>query len=212
MKEARAFDEEKVQRLLAGSDAEADEAVALIHEHLRDLVGAWLHSHFPGAAPDDLANIWAQTLVSVLTAARLRRFQVGESLLPWLRAIAYRRAVDHIRRVTAWQKLLETLRHALREAQGGQLGRLSQAECQEVMRLIRQPIHTLSDKQLLVFRVWAEGYPETTDMKVLRQEVVRVTGKEQTLTSIKRSLQEARRKVRDFLRARGYDPWQGGEE
>ena len=49
-----------------------------------------------------------------------------------------------------------------------------------------------------------DNYPETKDMEVLRQEVSRMTGREETLVSIKRALQEGRNKVRQLLERKGY--------
>jgi fructose-1,6-bisphosphatase len=47
------------------------------------------------------------------------------------------------------------------------------------------------------------AHAETASMEYLRREVSQETGKEETLAAVKRALQEARTKVREYLRRKG---------
>jgi hypothetical protein len=72
------------------------------------------------------------------------------------------------------------------------------------MGLIRDAVSALPRKQRVVLQAFLDHYPETKDMEVLRQEVSRMTGVEETLAAVKRALQEGRNKVRQLLEKKGY--------
>lgn len=54
----------------------------------------------------------------------------------------------------------------------------------------------------VVYQTFVDHFPATEDMEALRQRVSDVTGCEETLATVKRALQEARRKIGDLLKAR----------
>src|SRR5438105_1063586 len=86
-------------------------------------------------------------------------------------------------------------------AAAGRLWReLPPAERNELAGLIREAVEGLPGQQRRVLRVFLAYYPETSDLAVLRREVSRAAGAEQTLASVKRALQEGRAKVRVFLK------------
>jgi DNA-directed RNA polymerase specialized sigma24 family protein len=204
------FDEEQVRRLLTGGPAQIEQAVALIDLHLRNRFCASLRKRFPGMAPDDLADAWADTLLGVFLAARDRRFDGQRPLLPWLWTIASRQAIDHTRRATSREQLRAAVAEALRQTQTGRRWRSwSEAERNEVMRLIREAFTLLSYRQQVVFHVFVYHYPESGRMEVLRREVSELTKGPETVAGVKRALQECRQKVRAFLRAKGYTPDEG---
>jgi DNA-directed RNA polymerase specialized sigma24 family protein len=199
------FPEEDVRGLLAGTDEEIGRALALIDRHLRRRLCGWLRRRFPGLASDDLANAWAETLVGAWEAARARRFDPGRPLVPWLCHIANARAVDYTRRATTRAEALAAVAVALRASQAGrQWQLLGEGERAEVLQLIRAAIDQLPDQQRRVLDVFVAHYPETRSMTALQREVSRMSGRAETLAAVKRALQEGRRKVRAFLRTKGY--------
>ncbi|HEV3255338.1 MAG TPA: sigma-70 family RNA polymerase sigma factor [Gemmataceae bacterium] len=203
----RSYDDRDAKRLLTGSAADIADGVALIDRDLGPPFFAWLRRRFPLLAAEDLASVWQDTLLSVFKAARGRRYDRKRPLVPWLCSIANARGVDEVRREASRQADVAAVAHALRQAETGwQWERLSGPEREEIALAIGDATDTLPQRQRLVFRVWVRFYPETENLKVLRREVSRVNGKEATAASIKRALQEARRKVRTFLRATGYGP------
>jgi DNA-directed RNA polymerase specialized sigma24 family protein len=199
------FAEEDVRGLLAGTDEQIAEALALIDRHLRRRLCGWLRRRFPGLPADDLANAWAETLVGAWQAARARRFDPGRPLLPWLCHIANARAVDHTRRAASRAEALAAVGAALRASQAGRRWQLLGAgEREEVLGLIRAAIEDLPGQQRRVLEVFVAHYPETRSRAAMLREVSRVTGRAETLAAVKRALQEGRRKVRAFLRGKGY--------
>ena len=64
------YDENQVCQLLAGDPDAIRLGLALIHQHLRGRLGRWLHRRFPCLRADDLADVWGETLLAVLQAAR----------------------------------------------------------------------------------------------------------------------------------------------
>lgn len=207
------FDEEAVRILLIGDDEEIDQGLVLIHQHLQNRIVGWLRREFPGMAPDDLADAWGETLVGILRRARERQFDGDRPLMPLLCKIAYARATDHTRRRTTRDDALAAVGEMLRGTQAGrQWQRLDPAERNEVMALIRGAIATLPGKQREVFQAFIDGYPETRSREVLREKVSEATGREETLVSVKRALQEGRAKVGEFLRRKGYDFERRGDE
>ncbi len=200
------FDEARIRQLFAGSEEEIGQGLALVDASLRQHLCVWLRRQFPSLTPEDLADVWGETLVGVLQAARQRRFQPDRPLLPWLCHIARARAIDHIRRRTVRQDFLAGLYQTCQGAmlQGcGQAG--DQQEMEEVLALVRDFIDTLPQQQRMVLFVFVEHYPETQSMAILQREVSRTTGRPHSRASVKRALQEARRKLREHLRNKGFD-------
>jgi DNA-directed RNA polymerase specialized sigma24 family protein len=207
VEQTQAFDEQQVACLLAGTEADLTAALALVDYHLRRPLCGWLIRHLPNLDAADLADIWVETLAAILRAARAGRYDPTRSLWPWLRKVAYARAVDRVRLASTCRAALEALYHNL---QGGRVEhpwhRLSGPERQELMRLIRQATKTLPDKEQVVFRTFVEGYPETADLEVLRREVALATCKVDRVDAIGMALYRARDKVRAILRLKGYSP------
>jgi hypothetical protein len=77
---------------------------------------------------------------------------------------------------------------------------------EEIMHLIQSQVAALPLRQRLVLEVFIEQFPESASLAVLRQEVSRRTGREESLVAVKRALQEGRLRVREFLHRQGYDP------
>ena len=55
-------------------------------------------------------------------------------------------------------------------------------------------------------QVFADYYPDTAIMDALRRLVSAETGEEETLASVKRALQEARRKAQEYIRVKKVRP------
>jgi DNA-directed RNA polymerase specialized sigma24 family protein len=200
-----AFDEEEVVLLLAGGEEEVRRGLTLIDQHLHQRLCSWLHKRFPGLSPEDLADAWGATLLCVLQAARGQRGCPGRQLVWWLCGIARARAIDQLRRKTAWDAARTTLGRMRRPAGADrQEGLPNQVLKNEVLYLIGDVVRTLPAQQRRVLVVFIENYPETRSMEVLRREVSKVTGREETRAAVKRALQEGRHKVRTFLRGKGY--------
>jgi RNA polymerase sigma factor (sigma-70 family) len=192
------------------------QALELVDRYFRRHVAATVRKQYPLMSPEDLADVYQEAFLSFCEKAVSGQIDPQKSFFSLLCTIALRRAADRERRKTAEHKALsEVLGEVARALQGTGVGRhwaaLGAAERKEVMQFVRDVTDSLPPRQKLVMRSFERGYPETECMEVLRQEVARETGNEETLGSVKRALQEARQKIRDFLRTKGYD-FGGGEE
>jgi DNA-directed RNA polymerase specialized sigma24 family protein len=207
-----AFNDEDVRILLIGSEGELAQGLAEIDRHLRAGLCGMVRREFPGIQPDDLADLWGCVLMNLLEMVRESRFDADQPLLPLLCRLARARATDLVRRRQAHENLVAGVGEALRDTQTGiEWGRMSVAERREAMALILAAIGILPMRQRIVMQVFVDHYPETADMQVLRQLVSDYTGSPETLAAVKRALQEARAKVRDYLRSRGYGLGKGDE-
>ena len=200
------FDEEQVRLLLIGTEEEIGQALSLIENHLRRRICVWLRKQQAWMSSEDLADAWQETLMGVCKAVRAKRFDANQPLIPWLLSIASARGIDQRRRKTSRKRALAAVGEALRGTRVGRVWEVRLAEERnEILACVRAEILRLPEKQRRVMQVFDEGYPDTKDMQVLRVEVSKVSGQEETLASVKRALQEARRKVRDCLKAKGYE-------
>jgi DNA-directed RNA polymerase specialized sigma24 family protein len=212
MEVGTAFNDEDVRILLIGSEDELSHGLAEIDHHLRAGLCGMVRHEFPGIPSEDLADLWGCVLMNLLEMVRESRFDADRPLLPLLCRLARARATDLVRRRQAHENLVAGVGAALRDTQtGSEWVRMSVAERREAMALIRTAIGTLPQRQRVMMQVFVENYPEAADMQVLRQLVSERTGLPETLAAVKRALQEARAKVRDYLRSRGYGLGKGGE-
>ena len=203
------FDEEYVRLLLDGSEDEVKEGIELIHHHLRFGICGWLRERFPGLQSADLEEVWADVITGILEA---KDFDPEQPLLPFLCAIAFRRATDRLRRQDARDRLVDAVGGFLRNTKiGGTWSELNQLERCEVMELIRKAISQLPNRQKLVMDVFVGDFPETASMPELQRLVSERAGKPETLAAVKRALQEARAKVRKLLVDKGYNFGKQGE-
>jgi DNA-directed RNA polymerase specialized sigma24 family protein len=180
-------DHADVARLLTGDPAESRLALERIHERLRDRVCGWIRTRYPGLSPDDLADVWSETLLGVLRAARKGRFDNHRPLVGWIMTIAYRRAADLTRRSHAWRRTLARLRPAGEREPDGASATLAR---------VRAVVGALPGNQRLVMAAFIDGYPDTRRTEDLRGRIRERLGIELTADAVKSALREARRKIR----------------
>ena len=198
------FDDEEVRLLLLGGEQDHRVGLERIHQQLRDALCGAVRNRYPGLKSDDLAELWGKTMVEFYAKVRKGGFDPDRPLVPFLRRILLCRAADLCRCRTADERALAAVGQALRTSDTGRWwSATTQAERRELLELIRKAVGTLDGKQKTVMQVFVDQYPDTASMEYLRREVSRETGKEETLAAVKRALQEARTKVREYLRRKG---------
>lgn len=199
------FVDEDVRILLIGSAAEVAEGLSRIDRNLRLGMCGMVRREFPGLPADDLADLWGSVLTNLWQMVREGRFDPDRPLLPLLCRLARARAVDLVRRQQTRETVVTAAGEALRgTATGVAWSGLTVAERTEVAALIREAVGSLPSRQREVMQVFVDHYPETEEMQVLRRLVSERTGQPETLAAVKRALQEARVKVREHLRLKGY--------
>lgn len=203
-----AFDEVLVRAQLASGDlAEVEQGLAEIDRALARHVMSFLRRGFPGVPSEDLADAWQETLTQTFQKASSGEFDGEKPLMPFLCTVARRRVIDFLRKRTSGDNVVQAIGEDLRETQvGAEWRALEPLMRNEVLDQVRGFVLTLPPKQRTVFQVFADGYPDTRDMEVLRVRVGEVTGRPETLASVKRALQEGRDKVREFLDRNGVAP------
>lgn len=194
-------DEEEIRLLLLCGQADLHRGFELIDARWRKAISGRLRHWFPGLPAEDLPEIWQDTLLRLLHAVQSNDFDPDRPLEPYLWTVAKARATDRLRRQTTRDEAIPGIAAGL---QGCSLASITPAELTELREFLRSSVAALPHKQRVVLQAWIDGYPDTTDMQLLRKEVSLVTGQEETLAAVKRALQEARRKTRDFLTRKGY--------
>jgi RNA polymerase sigma factor (sigma-70 family) len=196
-KPVRNFDESEIRVLLMGSEEQIAQALQIIESNLRARVCRRLRRDFPAISSEDIEDSWSETLAAALRAARRKRFQSNTVVRAWLHQVARSRVIDGTRRrevreetLAAYRVLVTTRFH---------LSDTSEQEKEDQTDLLTRLLETLPPRQRIVLRVFMEHHPQSENMEVLRQEVSEVTGVEETLSSVKRALQEVRRKARLWL-------------
>ena len=207
MAEEDGFDEDaevEIKLLLLGKTDEVVEGFNRIDRILRKKVACWVRHRRPALHPQDLADVWQETLIDLHKMVVKEQFDADGSLTSLLCTIAERRAIDLIRKngntVTLDEEALAAVAASLRGTEIGMRWRaLDRLERKEVLDSLGVWIRELPAKQRLVMQVFRDGYPETKKMKTLREQVSAASGEEETLASVKRALQEARKKLNEFL-------------
>ncbi|TMQ33737.1 MAG: hypothetical protein E6K70_11455 [Planctomycetota bacterium] len=199
-------DEDSIPLLLAGSEEQIADGLALIDRLLRQRLCRWLRRRFPALSAEDLGDAWGSTLVCVLQSVRSRRFATNQPIAPWLRKIVYARAADQTRRKTRHEEILKIACTTLCTGRRPHGAPAVNATREEFRDVICAAIKGLPRNQRIVLEAFVDCFPETHNMEILRSNVSRVTGRDQSLPSVKRALQEGRHKVREFLSSRGFVP------
>jgi hypothetical protein len=166
----------------------------------------WLKRCYPGLQPEDLADVWAETLLAAVRAARQGRLHVDQPLWRWLCRVGRARAIDLLRRRGVRLSALEGLQHIAGPAAYG--GREASWEvcCRELRDLLATAIAGLPSRQRSVLQAYVEHFPDTGQTEYLRRRVADARGEAVTRAAVKRALQEGRARLRCLLRNHGYAP------
>jgi DNA-directed RNA polymerase specialized sigma24 family protein len=204
MELTQAFVDKDVRQLLVGGDADQAEAFNQVDTHLRKRFVKGLRGRVRLLlGPEDLADAWQETLRDLLKAVRARDIDPERELCPRLWTIFIRRTFDCLRRRDLDQGLLTGIKERLSGTTAGDvLGRMDEEERAQLFTAVRQVVGTLPARQRTVIETFVAHFPETEDMETLRRRVSEATGCNETRASVKRALQEARRKVGNLLKAR----------
>lgn len=204
MELTQAFVDKEVRQLLVGEQADVAEGFAQVDTHLRKRFVKGLRGRVRLLlGPEDLADAWQETLKDLLKAVRARDIDPGRELCPRLWTIFIRRTFDCLRRRDLDQGLRTGIKERIRGTTAGDvLDRMHEEERVQLFAEVRQVVSTLPARQRTVIETFVAHYPATEDMETLRRHVSEATGCEETRASVKRALQEARRKVSILLKAR----------
>ena len=214
MAKAQDHDEEIRLRLTGVNETEIREGFTLLDKHLRDPICGWLRvNYYPGISAEDLADLWQETLAELLQEIRAGKYTGERKVFTDLCRIISTNAIDQRRRHKSRDKLMHAVGEALRGTQAGQKWKEADlVALREVQRLIREAAASLPERQRVVLEAFIANFPESQDMQELRRFTSELTGREETVASVKSNLREARQKLRGILRRKGYGPNKSGDD
>jgi hypothetical protein len=164
---------------------------------------------------EDREDILSQSLVGTARGVRARfregRLDLTTSIEPLFWCVLRSRKNDWLRGrsrlpIPTSDEVLAVIASELHDGGTGDRWKvLGPLKKQEVMAIIRRAIDALPPGQKRTMGIYVNRFPLTKDMRVLRQEVSKMVGCDHTLSAVKRSLEEGRRKVRRALRSKGYE-------
>jgi DNA-directed RNA polymerase specialized sigma24 family protein len=202
--------------LLQRPEPDTRAVLVLVDEHFRRPVAAFIRQRFSSLRPEELADVWTETVLGFANLIRGQRIDAQrQNYYSLLCTIASRRATDRCRRDKVRKAALsEVLVPLGRALQGTNVGRrwqsLDEAERREVMELIRGFVRGLPAMQRVVMQAFVEHFPDTGTTARLQAVVAQGMGICPSAAAVKRALQEGRRKIRAFLLSKGYDFGKGG--
>ncbi|MCI0534083.1 MAG: hypothetical protein L0Z50_02530 [Verrucomicrobiales bacterium] len=198
-------DEDEIKLNLCGTTAQRQRALETLWIDRRDEVMAYVERHFPGLPSGTGAEIVASAFEDLVEKIDDPKFDWDEPLRPLLIKIAYRRAVDELRKWQirpmskadfydfAGEEVLET---DIAQAWAVQV---RSGEANETHQKFRDFVLTLPRLQRQIGQVIAENLPERLEHSAICDEVFRRTGKRPTGAAIKSALRELRRKFRELI-------------
>ena len=200
MQATKAFEDEHVRLMLAGTDAQQAEGLQQIDTTLRTRFCAGVRGFYPGLRSEDLADAWQQTLIALYQAAKKGEVDLDRPLLPWIWKVLRNKATDHTRRRTAFQGAIERVTHLLGNSQRAEAwNRKSPEEKADISARIRGAIGSMPPRQRAIIQVYLDNIDRIDSLEDLKEMVSAETGQVETLVAVKRARQEALKKVREVL-------------
>lgn len=215
MTSTNTFDETEVAVLLIGSREDQTAGLRSLDREYRTRVFAHLRACFPGLQPTDLSECYFEALGDLATqvvaygeSPSQSNFDPNKPLLPYLKAIAWRRAADRCRRHETREKVLHAVGLALRDTKlNAAWTSRHPLERQEFWSAVYQAVAILPPKQRIVWAVYIDHFHECSEPpgnEHLRQLVSRETGEEWTLAAVKGALRNGKQPVAEYLKKKGW--------
>ncbi len=199
--------------LSCGTAAEIQEGFALIEKNLRDPVCGWVRTDYAGISPEDLADVWQESLIELFKQVKAGKYTGERKVFTDLCQIIHANGIDQRRRHKSRENLHKAISDALRGTQSGQKWKDSDpVHRHEILNLIREAGAQLVGKQRIVLEAFVANFPESLDMQELKRFTSAMTGEEETLASVKGALREVRKKLRKVLSRKGYDYSKPGDD
>ena len=209
--EAKAkVDAEEISILLIGSQDEQRKAINLINKHLRGALCFKIRQVALSISPEELAQVYQEVLLNVWDAAREKRYDANQPLLPFLFTLAQRRAVDWIRKTQTRRKneseLLDEIAKALKDTRVGEAWQIvaEKNDGHNRMEIIRRAIMRMPQRQRQVAAVIIEHFPKELTSQQICDEIYENTRERLTVLAIKGARREAGKKIKEVLINAGY--------
>ena len=209
MSSALPQDNERIKRikdLLAGDADDIAEGLNQIDKEYRYRICGKLRWWFPGALPQDLPEIWQDTLWTVYRMTTNGRFRQSGSIYGLLCRVAFYRGQDFMRRHACWQRPVEALMAEHNELQSVESWQaIDFVQVHEVVEAIYESIEQLPPRQKQVWQVYVDHFPESTCSEHLVTKVREAADHgEPTRKAVSNALYEGRKRIITDLKSKGY--------
>jgi DNA-directed RNA polymerase specialized sigma24 family protein len=203
-------DTEEISLLLIGTQDEQKRAINLIDKHLRGALCFKIRQVALSLNSEELAQVYQEVLLNVWDAAREKRYDANQPLLPFLFTLAQRRAVDLIRKTRIRRKgeleLLDEIAETLKDTRVGEAWQIvvKRDDGRKRLELMRRSIARMPRRQRQVAEVVIERFHEEPTHQDICDEIYKKTGEHLTVVMVKGAWREARKKIKEVLIDAGY--------
>jgi hypothetical protein len=211
-------EEEQIRSLLSGDDTQIELGLNRLDDHYREKICGMLRCLFSKMPARDLPLVWQDTLFSLHQMVLRGTYDPSCELLNEVARIATRCGRDRLRRHAKLHLPIDSL---MRETDDGPVNEswhaLTAAQRSEVVDLICRTVSGLLPLERLVWRVYAQGYPEYEEFEELAEAVRRSACNASCETqaddswhavpdaAVRSALLTGRAKIRANLKQKGYD-------
>lgn len=185
-----------------------DAGLWLLDAEFRPYLCRCIKAVAPSIDPEELADVYQDTLLSLIRKVRAHEIDYTQPLLPLARTVARRRAMDFLRnqghcpeRGAESASELET--QELLSSDLWLRWRCSRPDWESFRAALREEIGKLSKKQRIVAEAVVNHLGESWDE--IRDEVARVTGRNETVVAVKSAWRDAKALLAERLTGRGYN-------
>lgn len=191
--------------LASGNPEQINQGIALVHDLFAVRAYKAISARSVQASREDQEEIWQDVLLDISEIAHAERIDLDQSLSGLVMTILQRRAIDWFRKRKNLPRVdgsnvLDAVGMELKMTLVGTKWSLAGADRRnDILGSIREFTQQLPPKQQMVLQVFIDGFPETRNMETLRLAVAEATGEPVTLASVKRAMQEVRRKANDLI-------------
>jgi DNA-directed RNA polymerase specialized sigma24 family protein len=187
---------------------DVDFGLEMLHEEFRDRIARYIKKCGPSLTPDEIKDLYQDTMVEMVGQARSPDFN-PERPLRLVQTIAKRRTFDRLRRKTSFDAILP---HVAKDLGGSDLqlrwkylDKMIQAEFKQALF---EEIGKLPERQRIVATAFVDNYEDLRERDTylpLAQAVAAITGEDENVVAVKSAWHEAKRKLVRGLTRRGFN-------
>jgi RNA polymerase sigma factor (sigma-70 family) len=190
-------------------------AIELLHEEFQERIASYLKRATRGLlGPEDLADLYQETMVAVLETARSAQFDPRE---PWriIRTIARNTGVDALRRQRTFPERTnedDMITAVAADLRGTNVGTkwtgMSSEEKTRFAKVLVEIVSGLPERQRVVAVAFVANFEDFRERRIyepLAKAVSAMTGQRESVVAVKSAWRFARERIREGLVRRGFD-------
>lgn len=184
-------------------------ALEFLHADYSDYIAQIIKSVGWSFDSHEISDVYQQVILELLVKIRDDTVERNRPLLPLVKIMAKRRATDHLRRKGHQPKrgLDDVLEQLAEDPNSSDLNLrwriLDRLVQQEFRAALMEEISQLPYKQRVVAEARVNHYEESWE--AIKEEVSRVTGKQETVVAVKSAWRDALKTLRDRLTRRKFN-------